>query len=82
MWIETSAGRKSSLDLLGPGFTRLSTEELAAQSDNQSELPPVTTHRLDRKTAAALGADQPGGILLRPDGLVWAPSPSAALAAA
>ncbi len=82
MWIETSAGRISSLDLLGPGFTRLSTEGLAAQSDSQSELPPVTTHRLDRKTAAALGADQPGGILLRPDGLVWAPPPSAALAAA
>jgi putative polyketide hydroxylase len=82
MWIDTSAGRISSLDLLGPGFTRLSTEELAAHSDNQSERPPVTTHRLDRKTAAALGADQPGGILLRPDGLVWAPSPSAALAAA
>ena len=54
----------------------------ATQSDNQSELPPVTTHRLDRKTAAALGADQPGGILLRPDGVIWAPPPSAALAAA
>jgi hypothetical protein len=26
---------------------------------------------LDPKTAAALKADQPGGILLRPDGVVW-----------
>jgi putative polyketide hydroxylase len=82
VWIETPAGRISSLDLLGPGFTRLTADGLAAQSHNQSELPPVTTHRLDRKTAAALGADQPGGMLLRPDGVIWAPLPSAALAAA
>lgn len=80
VWIETPAGRISSLDLLGPGFTRLTTEGLAAQSDNQPELPPVTTHHLDRKTAAAMGANQPGGILLRPDGVIWVPS--AALAAA
>ncbi len=81
-WIETSVGRISSLDLLGPGLTRLSMDDLGTQSDNQSELPPVTTHCLDRKTAAALGADRPGGILLRPDGVIWASSPSAALAAA
>ena len=82
VWIETPAGRISSLDLLGPGFTRLTMEGHAAQSDNQSEIPPVTTHHLDRATAAALGADQPGGMLLRPDGVIWAPPPSAALAAA
>jgi putative polyketide hydroxylase len=81
-WIETSVGRISSLDLLGPGLTRLSMDDLGTQSDNQSVLPPVTTHCLDRKTAAALGADRPGGILLRPDGVIWASSPSAALAAA
>jgi putative polyketide hydroxylase len=82
VWIETQAGRISSLDLLGPGFTRLTAEGLASLSDNQPELPPVTTHHLDRKTAAALGADRPGGILLRPDGVIWAPQQSAALAAA
>jgi 2-polyprenyl-6-methoxyphenol hydroxylase-like FAD-dependent oxidoreductase len=82
VWIETPAGRISSLDLLGPGFTRLKMDGPVAQSDNQSELPPVTTHHLDRETAAALGADQPGGILLRPDGVIWAPPSSAALAAA
>jgi 2-polyprenyl-6-methoxyphenol hydroxylase-like FAD-dependent oxidoreductase len=78
VWIETPAGRVSSLDLLGPGFTRLGTDGLAS-SDNRSEVPPVTSHRLDRTTAAALGADQPGGILLRPDGAIWTPPPSAAL---
>jgi putative polyketide hydroxylase len=82
VWIETPAGRISSLDLLGPGFTRLSADGPATQSDNQSEVPPVTMHRLDRKTAAALGADQPRGVLLRPDGLIWAPPPSAVQAAA
>ena len=82
VWIETPAGRISSLDLLGPGFTRLSTDGLALQSDNQSDVPPVTAHGLDRKTAAALGADQLGGILLRPDGVIWALPPSAALEAA
>jgi 2-polyprenyl-6-methoxyphenol hydroxylase-like FAD-dependent oxidoreductase len=82
VWIETPAGRTSSLDLLGPGLTRLITAGLAAQSHNQQELPPVTTHRIDRKAAAALGADQPAGILLRPDGVIWAPVPSAAALAA
>jgi putative polyketide hydroxylase len=81
VWIETPAGRMSSLDLLGPGLTRLSTDR-PSPAENQSEVPPVKAHRLDRHTAAALGADQPGGILLRPDGVIWAPAPSAALEAA
>jgi hypothetical protein len=49
---------------------------------DQPNLPPVTEHRVDHKTAAALGADQPDGVLLRPDGVVWDPPPSAALEAA
>ena len=81
VWIETPAGRISSLDLLGPGFTRLGTDGLVS-SDNRSKVPPVTSHRLDRKTAAALGADQPGGLLLRPDGAIWTPPRSATLEAA
>jgi hypothetical protein len=80
VWIETPAGRISSLDLLGSGFTRLGTDG-PASSEDRSQVPPVTSHRLDRKTAAALGADQPGGILLRPDGAIWTPPPSAALEA-
>jgi putative polyketide hydroxylase len=77
LWIDTAAGRISSLDLLGPGLTRLSADE-PSDFDDQSTVPPVTKRRLDRKTAAALGADQPGGILLRPDGIVWDPPRSAA----
>jgi putative polyketide hydroxylase len=77
LWIDTAGGRISSLDLLGPGLTRLSAAE-PSHLDDQSKVPPVTERRLDRKTAAALGADQPSGLLLRPDGVVWDPLRSAA----
>jgi putative polyketide hydroxylase len=80
-WIDTAAGRISSLDLLGPGLTRLSVDQPLAPFDDQSNVPPVIQHRLDRKTAAALGADQADGLLLRPDG-VACPTPSAARMAA
>lgn len=78
LWIDTAAGRISSLDLLGPGLTRLSAETPASQFDDRSIVPPVAERRLDRKSAAALGADQSGGILLRPDGVAWGPLRSAA----
>jgi putative polyketide hydroxylase len=73
LWIDTVDGHISSLDLLGPGLTRLSADEPSSHRGDQSNVPPITERRLDRKTAAALGADQPGGILLRPDGVVWDP---------
>jgi putative polyketide hydroxylase len=77
VWMDTADGRISSLDLLDPGLTRLSVDELS-HIDDQSNPPPVTEHRLDPETAAALGADQPGGLLLRPDGVVWDPLLTAA----
>jgi 2-polyprenyl-6-methoxyphenol hydroxylase-like FAD-dependent oxidoreductase len=79
LWIDTAGGRISSLDLLGPGLTRLSAAEPASHFDDQSNGPPVTERRLDRKTVAALGADRPDGLLLRPDGIVWDPLRSAAV---
>ena len=82
LWIDTASGRISSLDLLGPGLTRLAADQQSSQSDDHSDRPPVTEHRLDHKTAVALGADQPDGILLRPDGVVWDPPLAAALEAA
>ena len=82
LWIDSASGRISSLDLLGPGLTRLAAAQLSSRSDDRQNHPPVTEYRLDHKTAAALGADQPGGVLLRPDGVVWGPPPSAALEAA
>ena len=82
VWIDSADGCISSLDLLGPGLTRLSAAKLSSQSDDQPHLPPVTEHLLDQKTAAALGADQPEGVLLRPDGVIWDPLLSAARRAA
>jgi hypothetical protein len=77
VWIDTAAGRLSSLDLLGLGLSHLSVGQPSAQLDDHSNVPPVTQHVLDQRTAAALGADRPGGILLRPDGMVWEALPSA-----
>ncbi|MFL6048096.1 MAG: FAD-dependent monooxygenase [Propionibacteriaceae bacterium] len=82
VWIDSPAGRVSSLDLLGQGLTRLSVDQSSPQVSNPSHVPPITEHHLDALTAAALGADQPGGVLLRPDGVVWVPPLSAALNAA
>jgi putative polyketide hydroxylase len=78
VWIDTAAGRVSSLDLLGPGLSHLSVDQASVQLDDHSNVLPVTQHVLDRRTAVVLGADQPGGILLRPDGIVWEAPPSAA----
>jgi hypothetical protein len=50
--------------------------------NNPSHVPPITGHRLEALAAAAVGADQPGGILLRPDGVIWEPPAHAALSAA
>jgi hypothetical protein len=82
LWIDTASGRISSLDLLGPGLTRLAAGQLLSRSDDQPNHPPVTEHHVEHKTAAALGADQPDGVLLRPDGAAWDPPPSAVLEAA
>jgi putative polyketide hydroxylase len=82
LWIDAAGGRISTLDLLGPGLTRLSVNEPSSRFDHHSDVPPVTEHHLDHKTAAALGADQPGGMVLRPDGVIWDPLWSAAREAA
>ena len=81
-WIDRPAGRISSLDLLGPGLTQLSVDQSSPQLTNPSHVPPITGHRLEPLAAAAVGADQPGGILLRPDGVIWEPPAQAALSAA
>jgi hypothetical protein len=39
----------ASLDLLGPGVARLSSDELSPYLDDQSNVPPITDRRLDRK---------------------------------
>ena len=73
IWIDTPAGRISSLDLLGLGLTRLGASRTSRQPGDWPYSPPLTEHRLDQQTAALLGVDRPGGVLLRPDGVVWEP---------
>lgn len=71
-WIGDDRGRRSSLDLVTTGLTRLGTSppsRPAAAGGNPASTPPITDHRLDRRTADLLGADRPGGLLIRPDGV-------------
>jgi 2-polyprenyl-6-methoxyphenol hydroxylase-like FAD-dependent oxidoreductase len=73
-WLDTPAGRISIIDLLGPGLTRLSADDREPGVEQRSSgEPPIESYRIDAATAAALGADRPGDILLRPDGVVWNP---------
>ncbi len=68
-WLPTEPGEISTLDLIGDGLTRLvSRDDLAARA-RPTAGPPVRSRRVDPVTAAALGADRPGGLLVRPDGL-------------
>jgi putative polyketide hydroxylase len=73
-WLSTDEGRMSSLDLIGPGLTLLTTDEPSAIENRDRDEqrwtgPPLTIHRLDQLSAAALGAGREG-LLLRPDGVV------------
>ena len=76
VWLDTPGGRVSSLDLLGPGLTRLVPGDLPMDPDDPLGGPPIIVRRIDRAAAARLGADQPGGLLLRPDGVSWRTSNS------
>jgi putative polyketide hydroxylase len=68
-WLHHGEGRFSTLDLLGPGLTLLTGPDprdwTAAATINTAF--PLDLHPLDRWTAAALGIDPDGAILVRPD---------------
>ena len=74
-WIPADQGRISTLDLAGTGLTRLtsapSMQSSAPRIARPTPTPPVTERLLDRHTAALLGADRPGGLLVRPDSKPW-----------
>ena len=63
-WIEPG---RSTLDLLGLGFTLLSGPD--ADWSPREALAPVTSHRLDAITARAIGLGSGGALLARPDGV-------------
>ena len=63
-WLETTSGRRSTLDLLSPGLTLLTT---GTTDDAPHPHIPTTVHRIDEATSRELGID--GSVVLRPDGV-------------
>lgn len=73
-WLPTPTGRRSTLDLLGPGLTLLTTAPDSAAHTEAAQVAhgrvPVTVRRVDDVTAArALGLHGESSMLVRPDGV-------------
>jgi 2-polyprenyl-6-methoxyphenol hydroxylase-like FAD-dependent oxidoreductase len=72
VWMSTDGGRRSTLDLLGPGLTMFTGPEAGRWEEvagtNRSPLP-IAVRRLDAVTARALGVHDGGALLARPDGM-------------
>ncbi len=67
MWVDTPAGPVSTVDMLGPGLTVFTADGRVEPA--RASGPPLRVRRVDRRTAVALAADRPGGLLVRPDGV-------------
>jgi putative polyketide hydroxylase len=68
-WVDGSARRVSTLDLLGPGLTLFTGPAGAAAPHAAAAGPaPVTERRLDELSARALGIRSGGSLVVRPDG--------------
>jgi putative polyketide hydroxylase len=71
-WVEAADGRRSTLDLLGPGltmFARPASDALHQAARSVAAAPPLTRRPLDDMTARALGIRPGGALLVRPDGV-------------
>jgi putative polyketide hydroxylase len=70
-WIPTPGEPVSTVDLVGDGLTLLTGPEggrWTAAGALRTAPIPLTVHVLDRATAAALGLEPGGALLVRPDG--------------
>jgi 2-polyprenyl-6-methoxyphenol hydroxylase-like FAD-dependent oxidoreductase len=66
-WVPGRLGRQSTLDMIGPGLTRFISAAGQVPERVRAGGPPVSVRRIDRDAAVAIGADRPGGLLVRPD---------------
>ena len=58
LWLDRPQGRISTLDLLGPGVTLLTTSQYSRAVAPMSGVPPIVVHRVDQSTALKLGVGQ------------------------
>ena len=74
-WVDApspdGAARRSTIDLVGPGLTLLVGPDAEASPDKPTRAgsPPITTTRLPRAAARAIGISPTGAVLVRPDGV-------------
>jgi 2-polyprenyl-6-methoxyphenol hydroxylase-like FAD-dependent oxidoreductase len=66
LWVDSEHGRRSTLDLLGPGYTVFAGPGADVEPRGQV---PVALHRLPAIAARALGIQPGGSLLVRPDGV-------------
>jgi 2-polyprenyl-6-methoxyphenol hydroxylase-like FAD-dependent oxidoreductase len=78
VWVETDEGRRSTLDLLGPGYTLFAGPGAVVAPRGSA---PVAVQALPAIAARALGIQPGGSLLVRPDG-VTAPAGHVSLQAA
>jgi 2-polyprenyl-6-methoxyphenol hydroxylase-like FAD-dependent oxidoreductase len=66
VWVDTGDGRRSTLDLLGPGYTLFSGPGPVVEPRDRA---PLVVRRLPAIAARALGIQPGGSLLVRPDGV-------------
>jgi putative polyketide hydroxylase len=78
LWVPTTTGRVSTLDLLGPGLTIFTGPQRGTCERAADAVPgsvPLAVRTVDAVTARAMGFHDGGALLARPDGVPagWLP---------